>query len=105
MNREHIAQRIEGLKSRGIVSPADLARIERDLAAENWADLEVFLNQLEIEARFRSWRPIIRLAMFSSLISAAILIGVAIWVATAHPELVEALKGQQTQYETEQPRD
>jgi len=105
MNREHIAQRIEDLKSRGIVTPADLARIEQDLAAENWADLEVFLNQLEMEARFRSWRPIIRLAMLSSLISAAILIGVAIWVATAHPELVEALKGQQIHHDTWKPRD
>ena len=103
MNREHIHQRIEDLKARGILSEADMARIERDLAAENWADLEVFLNQLELEARFRSWRPIIRLAMLSSLVSAAILIGVAIWVATAHPELVETLKGQQSHHDTQQP--
>jgi len=105
MNPEHIRQRIEDLKSRGIVSPEDEARIERDLAAANWADVEIFLNQLEIEARFRSWRPIIRLAMFSSLISALILMGVVVWVATTHPEQIEALKGRQSQHETEQSRD
>lgn len=105
MNREHITQRIEELKSRGMVTPADLARIERDLAAENWADLEVFLNQLEVEARFRSWRPIIRLAMASSLISAAILIGLSVWVATSHPELIDTLKGRKAPHGTEQTGD
>jgi hypothetical protein len=94
MNRAHIEQRIADLKARGIVTEADSARIERDLEAENWADLEVFLNQLELEARFRSWRPIIRLAMFSSLISAIILIGLAIWVGSSHPEILQALQGQ-----------
>ncbi len=103
MNRERIYQRIEDLNARGLISETDRVRIERGLAAENWADLEVFLNQLELEARFRSWRPIIRLAMLSSLISAAILIGVAIWVATAHPELVDVLKGQQSHHDTQQP--
>ncbi|WP_294948620.1 hypothetical protein [Sulfurivirga sp.] len=95
MNPEHIRERIADLEARGRVDAAARARIKRDLEVRNWADLEVFLNQLEIEARFRSWRPIIRLAMLSSLISAAILIAVAVWVGARHPEIVQHLQGQQ----------
>jgi hypothetical protein len=93
MNRTAIEERIEDLRRRGIVSPQDEARIQRDLEQEKWADLELFLNQLEVEARFRSWRPIIRLAMLSSVISALILIAVAIWVGTQHPEIIQSLSG------------
>ena len=95
MNREVIQRRIADLEARGLIDQAARTRIQRDLARENWADLEVFLNQLELEGRFRSWRPIIRLAMLSSLISAAILIALAIWVGTRHPEIVQTLQGAQ----------
>lgn len=94
MNRSTIEVRIEDLRQRGILSAQDEARIHQALQRGDWADLEIFLNQLEVEARFRSWRPIIRLAMLSSLISALILIGLAIWVGTQHPELLQTLSGQ-----------
>ena len=94
MNREHIEQRIEDLKARGLLDAEAKARIQRDLALENWADLELFLNQQELEARFASWRPIIRLAMFSSLISALILFLVLVWVATEKPQFIQQMMGQ-----------
>lgn len=97
MNRAAIEQRIEDLKARGLVDQDAAARIERDLAAENWADLEVFLNQLELEARFSSWRPIIRLAMLSSLISALIIMAVLVWVATEKPDFIKQIMGQHSE--------
>ncbi len=94
MQREHVLQRIEGLKQRGLVDAQAQAKIEQALVAERWADLELFLNQLELEARFASWRPIIRLAMFSSLISALILFLVLVWVATEKPQFIQQMMGQ-----------
>jgi len=94
MNRQAIEARIDSLRSRGVVTPADETRLAQLLEREEWAGLELFLNQLEVEARFRSWRPIIRLAMLSSFISALILIGVALWVGTQHPEIIQHLTGQ-----------
>ena len=94
MNRQAIEARIYGLRSRGVVTPADEARLGQLLEREDWAELELFLNQLEVEARFRSWRPIIRLAMLSSFISALILIGVALWGGAQHPEILQHLTGQ-----------
>lgn len=104
MDREHLAQRIETLREKGRVSPAEIERLEQLLRAEQWPALMKRLTALEVESRFASWRPIVRLAMMSSLISAAILIALAIWVAQ-HPEVMKTRQAGDTPHERQHAGD
>ena len=97
MDREHLKERIEALREKGRVPVSEIDRLEQLLQAEQWPALMKRLTQLEVESRFASWRPIVRLAMMSSLISAAILIALAVWVAQ-HPEVMKTLQSGDTSH-------